>query len=70
MRMRVFFRALLSKRWKFVWFIGEDFLYGITHRRCRQCHKRKIGALTHAHCFTCQLNDLRRDLEEPGQASS
>jgi hypothetical protein len=63
MRLRVFLRALRGRKWKFAYFIAENFLYGVTHRYCRQCHKRKIGAFTHARCFTCQMDNLRRALE-------
>ena len=50
-------------RWRFRWWQLRKALYGLTHRNCVRCGKRK-GLNTHRHCYSCQIDNLMRALYE------
>jgi ribosomal protein L40E len=62
MRWRVFWRQVFKGKWKFARLILENFLYALTHTRCRQCGARKPWL--ESRCYSCQWNNLKRGLYE------
>jgi hypothetical protein len=63
MKFRVFLRSVRTGRWRFAWRLLSSTAYGLTHTRCFQCHRRK-GLSQHSRCYTCQMDNLRRALED------
>lgn len=60
MRARVFFRCILTGRWRFAGRLLGNFCYGLTHRGCRQCGNPKPWH--ESRCYTCQLSNMKRAL--------
>jgi hypothetical protein len=59
----------LAKRgaWYGAWRFSAELLYGLTHRKCRQCGVLK-GFSTSSRCNACQCHNLIEALrEEPGE---
>lgn len=60
MRWRVFWNSVFSGKWKFAWGLFENFSWGLFHRKCRQCGKKKVW--NQARCPQCQVNNLFKAL--------
>lgn len=60
-RVRLIGRAALMGKWRFVRFMSLAILYGMTHRKCRQCGYIK-GLSSSPICGVCSRKNIFRGL--------
>jgi hypothetical protein len=62
-RIRMVFRLARRGAWLGVWKFSASLVYGLTHRRCKQCGTIK-GLNVNCRCYSCQYTNLMLAISE------